>query len=379
MTTANRTPRKRRSGSGKLLVILGAVAALSFALAAPTSATSEFPIAKTATPKPAPASGGTSIMIHGRNFTGATAVNFGSTPAASFRVESATSITAITPAHPAGPAPVTVTTPQGTSRPHSFQFMPVVSAVSPNVGPTAGGTIVTITGAGFAPGVTSFKFGKTAATIRNCVSQTTCEVVAPAHKQETVSVRAVVNHVKQREAGATFTYELPPVLSSVIPNEGPLSGGTSVVITGENLNAIAVKFGSTSASSFTVQSSTSITAVSPAGTAGTVDVTVQNAARSTSAIRSGDEFTYRRRPAVSEVSPKIGPEAGGTSVTITGTDFTGATAVRFGSNPAASFNVTTAQSITAISPPGTGAVDVTVSTAGGTSEARLEDQFGYVP
>ena len=58
---------------------------------------------------------------------------------------------------------------------------------------------------------------------------------------------------------------LKPVITNVSPNNGPQAGGTSVVITGDNLNGVgAVKFGGTNATSFTVDSPTQITATSPA-------------------------------------------------------------------------------------------------------------------
>jgi hypothetical protein len=83
-------------------------------------------------------------------------------------------------------------------------------------------------------------------------------------------------------------------------------------------------------------------------------------------------------PTVTKVEPHSGPAGGGTSVTITGTHFTGATEVKFGSNNAEFLNSET--SITAVSPPGTGTVDVTVTTAsGGTSPTSSADRFTYVP
>ena len=84
-------------------------------------------------------------------------------------------------------------------------------------------------------------------------------------------------------------------------------------------------------------------------------------------------------PMVTGVSPASGAEAGGASVTITGTTFTGATAVKFGTSDATSFTVNSATSITATSPPGTGFVDVTVTTPAGTSAAGSADQFRYGP
>jgi hypothetical protein len=167
-----------------------------------------------------------------------------------------------------------------------------------------------------------------------------------------------------------------PSVTRVEPNVGPASGGTSVTITGSNLSgATAVKFGSTNATSFTVNSETSITAVSPAGT-GTVDVTVTTAA-GTSPTSPADQFTYG--PTVTKVEPNRGSPSGGTTVTITGTSFTGATAVEFGTTSAKSFTVNSATSITAVSPKvkGTSTVDVTVTTPSGTSPTSTADQFTF--
>ena len=83
-------------------------------------------------------------------------------------------------------------------------------------------------------------------------------------------------------------------------------------------------------------------------------------------------------PAVTSISPNNGPAAGGTTVTITGANLTGATAVKFGATSATTFTVNSATSITATSPTGTGTVDVTVTTGGGTSATSPADQFTYV-
>src|SRR5262249_48349033 len=80
-------------------------------------------------------------------------------------------------------------------------------------------------------------------------------------------------------------------------------------------------------------------------------------------------------PTVTNVNPNTGPTSGGTSVTITGTNFSGATAVSFGGNAAGSFTVNSASQITATSPAGVGTVDVTVTTAGGTSATSSGDRF----
>ena len=82
-------------------------------------------------------------------------------------------------------------------------------------------------------------------------------------------------------------------------------------------------------------------------------------------------------PVVTSVSPTSGTLFGGTSVTINGTNFTGATAVRFGDTDAASFVVNSDTRITAVSPAGWGTVDLTVTTPSGTSAAVAADQYTY--
>jgi kumamolisin len=88
-------------------------------------------------------------------------------------------------------------------------------------------------------------------------------------------------------------------------------------------------------------------------------------------------FQQSLGPAVTTISPATGNSAGGDSVTVTGSGFTGATDVGFGSTDAASMNVDSDTQITATSPAGTGTVDVTVTTPAGTSATGPDSQFTY--
>ena len=83
-------------------------------------------------------------------------------------------------------------------------------------------------------------------------------------------------------------------------------------------------------------------------------------------------------PTVTAITPANGPTVGGTTVTITGTGFTGATAVSFGATPAASFSFVSDTQMTAVSPAGTGTVDIRVTGPGGASATSSADQFTYV-
>ena len=116
-----------------------------------------------------------------------------------------------------------------------------------------------------------------------------------------------------------------------------------------------------------MDSDTQITAVAPAHAAGNVDVSVTTPGGT--AIRP-EAFTFIPEPAILSVAPPSGPDSGGDTVVITGTGFTGATAVTFDLPAATSFTVDTDTQITAVTPPhAAGPVDVRVTTPGGTAIA----------
>jgi hypothetical protein len=84
-----------------------------------------------------------------------------------------------------------------------------------------------------------------------------------------------------------------PTVTGLNPNSGSTAGGTTVQITGAGFcnTVTSVRFGATAATSFTAQSDTLLTAVSPAHAAGVVDVTVTNPG-GTSATSAADQFTF---------------------------------------------------------------------------------------
>jgi len=111
----------------------------------------------------------------------------------------------------------------------------------------------------------------------------------------------------------TYTATRLPSVASVTPSSGSTLGGTAVTITGGGFSTNgSVSFGSSPASSVTVNSTGSITATSPAG-AGTVDVTVTTPA-GTSATAPGDRFTYVAPATTAIVPPAPLPEVAFTPV-----------------------------------------------------------------
>ncbi|MGO9487611.1 MAG: IPT/TIG domain-containing protein [Solirubrobacteraceae bacterium] len=169
-----------------------------------------------------------------------------------------------------------------------------------------------------------------------------------------------------------------PTVTSVSPDKGPKEGGTTVTITGSELEeATSVRFGEDAAESFTVNSPESITAVTPARKFGGVDVQVSV---TTPAGMSGGSVTFKYLPTpfINRVSPDNGPAAGGTTVKIESNDLEAGSTVMFGASPASSvtFHGGTEKYLTAVSPPGVGPVSVVVTTPnGGPSEGN--ELFDY--
>jgi alpha-tubulin suppressor-like RCC1 family protein len=186
--------------------------------------------------------------------------------------------------------------------------------------------------------------------------------------------------VTKIDSGGAFSYayspnpETIPEVMGISPNHGAPLGGTTVTISGPNLEgATSVKFGATEAS-FTVKSPTSIEAIAPAGEdGGTVPVTVTSPA-GTSVTCNADRYEFKPPTTITSIAPHIG--SADTPVTITGTGFSAATSVDFGATPAAAFTIKSSTAITATPPAGVlGTVDITVNTAEGSNVTGPADRI----
>jgi len=342
------------------------------------------PVVNDVSPGSGPLSWGTPVTITGTNYSPGATVDFGTVAATQVIVVSPTSITCKAPANAAGVVDVTVTTAGGLSATspadrYAYDPIPSVSGVEPPNGPVSGGTAVTVSGTGFVSGAT-VDFGKTVASKVAVTSATTLTCVSPPGSTGTVDV--VVNTPGGSSTVSPsdeFAYGQVPKVTSISPVVGPLLGGTSVQITGSTFaGATAVTFGAIGAKSFVVNSNTSITAVSPKGSAGSVNVTVTNVG-GTSETTSADEFVYLPSPTVLSVSPSNGPTRGGTAITITGTGFYAGSTVTFGGVPATNVLVSSEATLSCTAPAGSaGQVTVVVTTPVGTSPASSLDRYTYV-
>lgn len=170
---------------------------------------------------------------------------------------------------------------------------------------------------------------------------------------------------------------IAPTVTGIAPKEGASLGGTPVTISGANFAAGAsVTLGGVAATNVVVAGSTTITAVTGAHALGAADVVVTQGGLSATLPAA---FTYIKLPppTVTSIFPYAGSSAGGTTVTITGTNFAPGATVAIGGAAATSVSVASMTSLTAVTGPrSTGAADVVVTVDGQTG--ALANAFTYV-
>jgi len=252
--------------------------------------------------------GGTAISIKGLGFKpitpdvpgtpgtpGTISVKFGDAPAAGVTKVSDNEVTAVSPPNAAsGKVDVTVTVDgvvaDTCKEPFQFDYLPrlAVAGITPALGPVTGGTAVKVTGQGFTP-ASVVKFGDAPATkVSVNTAGDTITAETPAHDPGPV----VVTITNGADTTATaFTYY--PVISGIVPPNGPTGGGTSVNIAGKGLaGATRVTFGGSDAK-FTVASDGAVLAESPPHTPAQVEVRIDTKAGVAVALTlAANLFTY---------------------------------------------------------------------------------------
>lgn len=231
---------------------------------------------------PAIAGAGTNLRITGINFDQVTSVKFGSTEAASFKVLSGTTIEAVLAAGASGA--VSVTNPGGTGELKGFTFIPLptISSVDPLLG--GKGTEINIYGTNFLTAHT-VSIGNKAVTSFKVVSATQ---ISGFVADGATDGKVVVSTLGGSSSFDGFRFISPPLISSFLPQSA--IAGVNVLITGANLGDVkGVSFGGKAASSFTIVSPTSISAVvAPGSASGNIVLTNPGG----QAIKEGFTFIY---------------------------------------------------------------------------------------
>lgn len=264
-----------------------------------------------------------------------------------------------------------------------------VTAVTPQTGPTEGGTVVTIRGTGFRAR-TGVLFGSQAAATVEYVNAGLMLATTPA--QAAGEVPLVLIDDDGREVATTFSFayvdsgasgkpEPAAAIASVAPNTGPLEGGTEVIIQGYGFSSfgsgVTVLFGATPASSTSILSDTQIRTVTPAHAAGAADIVIVDDGKQSVTLESGFTFVASKLT-VTSVLPTSGPTAGGTTVTIQGTGFVVGAVVLFDGVAANTVTVISEKVLTAVTPAhALGLARVVVMTPDG-QDAQAAQRFSYV-
>ena len=244
---------------------------------------------------------------------------------------------------------------------------PTITSFSTALSATSGvaGTVVYIYGTAFT-GASTVTFNGVPATFNvDYSTKITTQVPAGA---TTGPITVTVTALGMATSATSFVVPTPTI-SGFSPASGP--AGTVVTVAGTNFTGVtAVRFNGVTAAAYTVNSSTQLTATVPAG-ASTGPISVAAGANGTGT--STTNFVVPA-PTVSGFTPASGPA--GTVVTLTGTYFTGATAMRFTGANATTFTVNSATQITVTVPSGVLAGPVSVTSPAGTGSSTASFNAG---
>ena len=265
-----------------------------------------------------------------------------------------------------------------------------VDSITPDNGPVGAGFPVTITGANFLAGAAVAIGGSVcAAVVVVDINTITCTVGAHAAGGpfDVVVTNAGAN---AGTLAAAYTYYAAPTVTGIAPDNSPVIGGISVVITGTGFLPLgagpSANIDLIACTNVVWANSTTITAVCGADIAqGPVNVQVVNDDADTQNGIGAGLFNYYDAPTVTLLVPDNDAIAGGGTITITGTGFVnvGGTdpTVNFGVPPAVNVVLVGPATITADTPPHAAAtVGVTVTLADFAAQSgTLSNSFQYVP
>ncbi len=325
-------------------------------------------------------SGGTTVSIAGANFKAGALVFFGGKTGGNVTVGSV-AVTASTPPSGPGVVDVAVTNPDGRSavarRAYNYYLGgPVIARITPNFGPPDGGTDVVIEGRHFDDRIIASIGGRAIAGLRR-IDDRTLSGTTPGGPAGTVDVR-VENFDGQQDTlvnGFAYGNAPPPTFSvaRVTPEVGPIAGGTRVTVIGAGFaSGATVTFGGQPATGVQVVGGATISAVTPAGAVGPVDVEVTQAGRAAKLSLGYWYFDPSKggpTPSIANITPALGPQTGGTTVLVTGGGFAPGARVFFGTKEATAVTVVNGSTLSAT----TAAAD-----SPGPVDVRLQNPDGQV-
>ncbi len=256
------------------------------------------PAVGSVSPPTGSAAGGSRVTVSGSNFQNGAVVRFGGVLATNITFISPNALQVTTPPSSPGVQAVTVVNPDGQqgTRPNAFMFVtpaPTLISVSPQSGPTAGGTRIALLGTNFVSGANVRIAGAIATNVTFVNTSTLLATTPPgAIGPQIVQVINPNSQVAQLTNGFSYTQTSGGGrLTGVSPNVGPVSGGTELTLTGTAFtDTMTVMIGGRPAASKTWINATSMKAVTPPGSSGVVDVAVRESSGVQSTLTGG--FAY---------------------------------------------------------------------------------------
>jgi len=266
------------------------------------------PIIDSITPAFGTRKGGTPTTIAGHRFVAGMTVVFNNDASASdVVIVDDHTITAVTPEYNAGDYDVNVSDGE---RPdavlvegYEFRRIMQIDTITPDEGTEKGGTSVVVRGDAFddTDGVDGAKvfFGSTEGTVTDIPSEYEIDVTVPAHAIGLVDIRVLNADLTEVTASDAFTFTDDPAwpveLDSIDPEIGSVVGGTLVTLSGKNfVDGAEVYFGGVESADVTFVDDDEVTAITPAGTVGLVDVRIVNPELDEATLE--DAFEYEAMP-----------------------------------------------------------------------------------
>jgi len=321
-------------------------------------------------PNRGPFTGGTIARVVGTQLRAGARVLIGSVEAPRVVVLNDTTATITTPPGVVGPVDFAWINPDGQAAivRNGFTYSdgtgtpPSIGGLTPNRGPSAGGTPTVLAGSGFTQGTEVF-FGDSPARSVATLGDGFLSLTTPTHDPGPVSVTVTNRLGFSVTQDAAYTFIASPAILAVQPAVGPASGGTRIQIGGRNfVGGATVLVGGVSAADVQFLSANLVTAITPPAAIGRVDVTVRNPDGQQATLVNG--FEYLNAPEISAVWPGSGPSTGGTRVIVRGVNFRNGLRVYFGADEGTEVRWVDNTRATAVVPAGAvGAVDVRVVNA----------------
>jgi hypothetical protein len=342
-------------------------------------------------PGEGPLDGGIEVVLYGDNFMAGMVVWFGVSQSPLVTLYSNETASAVVPAGLPGKVNVKVVNPGGPLAvlQGAFEYKenpqvlppPAIEKLVPATGPITGATVVNIQGTDFQEGAKVF-FSGTPANAVSVLGPSSILATTPPMPEGFVDVTVLNSDGQGTTKLDAFEYVLPtappPKLFGVVPPAGPQSGSTSILVTGQNLTAKGMLYVNFQpVAQFTFMNDSVLSGLTPPGEPGTAVVSFVGEDGQETSLQAG--FTYIPAPKIESISPKMGPIAGETEVTIVGKNFQPGAEVYFGALEATSVQVENALILHVVSPATEmpGKVDITIVSDDGQSGV-MQAGFEYL-